>query len=304
MPDVLDLIQSNPELARAIAPPEQVANPATAPDAGYSPEVAQFMQPSWAAARAARTNAHLAGDDFQNTLAHHHAAVADAEATARAYEALNTLHMHAVQQQETGGALAALHGIKAGDPDYEQRFLQAGTDFPNANWNRIHEIYQPMHEAHKAHTQMTSSLQAQRAEEQGMKHVFDALGKRLITEDDLGIGANGQPNNPKLWQQTQAGPKLDVMAVRKLAADREAGQPQALTKDEEMIMKRYPDAKSANALFNASDNDPTTRAHKALLWSAYNKIVRPTPQASPAAGAPITTQRPPTTSADSFFHNG
>jgi hypothetical protein len=276
MPNVLDLIQSNPEIAQAL--PKQPIEPSSDTDNmgstyGVSPETAQYIAPpSWASMRRGRTNAMLGNEGFQNLLAQHHATVADTEATARAAEALFSFQNMAQSHQETADFLHSIHGLRADAPNYENTFLQGAIDYPHADWKRIHEAVAPLHESRRAFMAMHSAA----AEREQQNEIFKAMAKGSLKAEDF-----SNPDN-------QMNGSLNYGALRALAATREASSPEGLSTAEREMVTKFQDNPNLYKQLDAraAKGDQLAIANKNAYWTAMKKLDPDLANRLKAGGAP------------------
>ena len=269
MPDVMDMIRSNPEMVQVS--PENILAATPQVNADNS---ASTM--SWAAARRGRARQTLSQDPIAESDHIHHQAVADTSAYLTQSQKEHAMATAAQIQHDTGAYYQEAGGIHPSDPDYEMKHMALAAKYPFARPDA--QLMQPSHEARR--TFMTASNELNKfnqAEttakmEQG---TLTAMQKGVITPNDL--------NDPAFRNQDGS---LNHRLLNYTAAAREGQKSQALTPDERAVLKAYPDSKSVHKLINASDDDPATRMQKSLFWSAYHKSVGGgTPAATKASSA-------------------
>lgn len=287
MPDILEMMQSNPEMFN----PQQAAQ-AAEPEAvgGSTPEftgqvIASGGGSSWQDARQGRVHGHLSNPGFQDSLAAHHQALADASALNHQAEQEFTLLHSAHILHDTGAYYKEAHGIHPTDPDYEDKMIGLASKYPFAKPESA--LMQPLHEARQTYLTANSAIEQRKEAEQDKTHILAAVSSGHITPDEL-------QNDPTLRAKDGS---LNVNAVRFRAASRASGQApggvavQPLTKEEAGIWKKYsldPRAYEKDIRVPADvSKDPAAMANKALFWRAAGKI---NPQ--PTAAAPTASSTP------------
>lgn len=274
MPDpsdtILDMIQRNPG---AFQPQPAQEEPQAVNVEAPGGAAAYYGQGGWSQLRSARANRALMNPGFQDSLAAHHAAVADTQALDHAAATELGLYHAARMQHDTAAFHQAVHGMDPTDPQYENNMLGLAASYPFAKPDA--ELMQPLHEARKRYLDANSAIVQRRQEEQDSKHIYDAIEKGHLTMDDFAKDASGKPVNPSLYG---ANGQIDVRSARLLAASRagaNVGLPN-LNETERALVKVYgsPDARTSaySKLYKkAAAGDRDAQAANDTIWNVWKK---------------------------------
>lgn len=286
MPDVLEMIASNPEMAQSLdqgnAPqPQQqsfTVDPMTAQESGnFNDQLSKL--PAVVSARMRRTANVLSDPDLQESMVAHHQAVADANALHhQASQELTYLHA-AHTLHDTGAYYQEAHGISPSDPDFEQKMIGLGAKYPFAKPDG--EIMRSLYDARRTFSTANSMIEERKQQDE----LFKAMGKGHLSANDLAnpdYQINGRPN---------------YGALRMLAASREAASQPLTTEEREILTEAGKNpAQFQKKVLNSTDdpNDPkynrVVAGQKALFYRAQGKAngAGAAPAASPATPKSFT----------------
>jgi hypothetical protein len=262
MPDVLDMLQSNPEMAESLAQPPSANTPAAGELVPRTDEQQSRFQdqmsrlPAFIQARHARTAGILADPELANSMETHHQAVADATAFHHqaSQELAYSLAAHTLH--DTAAFYQAAHGITADDPQYEAKMLALAQQYPHAKPDA--QLMQPLHEARKTYLTANSAAEQQKGE----KEVQDYMKTGHLTMNDL--------TNPAFDSMSQ---NDKLRALQFLGASR-AGSTVMPNEFERELIKTYgqPGSTAYNKLYKQvqSGNAQSIAIHNAY-WNALKK---------------------------------
>jgi hypothetical protein len=289
MPDINQLLQSNPEAFQAVTPPAPSVEPT---DSNLIASVTSGVAPSWQQMRGGRSRRAFSQPGVLDEVGAHHNAIADASAY-DSLQAHNLAAYHAAQTyHDTAAFHQAVHGISPKDPDAEMKLMQLGQDHPFAKPDA--ELMKPWYEARKQYTDMNGATEQLRQFKDDQKFIMDATAAGHLVQSDL--------QDP---QFQDANGRVSVPALRYQAALRASGQAPGgvvqpkLSKEEAGEWKSYNtapdvyDRKILKSTDTTTDKNfsPAVAAKKALFYSALGKM-RPGGSAAPAAAAPASALPP------------